>query len=75
MFPAAFNKCCKFASLQTSPSPLVISIDQRGVTTNTYSEPPQAGTKIAREDGKAHRNLRGLQVDDGVGKGRAEMQQ
>lgn len=57
------------------PSPLTISVDQRGVTINPYGEPRQVDTEIARNDEKKRSNLRGLQVDDGVGEGRAEMQQ
>lgn len=75
MFIAASNKCYKVASLRSNPSPLTISIDQQGVTINTYSEPQQVDTEIARNDEKTHSDLQGLQVDDGVGEGRAEMQQ
>lgn len=75
MFIAASNKCYEFASLRSNPSPLTISVDQRGVTINTYSEPRQVDTEIARNDEKKRSNLQGLQVDDGVGEGRAEMQQ
>lgn len=50
MFIAASNKCYEFASLRFNPSPLTISVDQRGVTINTYSEPRQVDTEIARNE-------------------------
>lgn len=52
MFIAASNTCYKFASLRSNPSPLTIGVDQRGVTINTYSEPRQVDTEIARNDEK-----------------------